>query len=284
MSLSRRGFGVGLAALSAAGGGGARAASPLLLLNGKFEQGASVIGRAQPRATVTVDGEMVGQASANGIFVVGFDRDAKPQTVIAVAAPDGSSAEHHADIADGHWDVQKIDGLPQDQVTPENPVLLARIAAEGVRKTAGFASNIDADYFRDGFDIPVKATRVSARFGGQRILNGTPERPHYGTDLAAPIGTEIHAPADGLVCFAETGLHYEGGLTLIDHGQGLITAYLHQSKVVVQKGQLVQRGALIGLVGMEGRATGPHLCWRMKWRGRYCDPAQLLGVRSPSTI
>jgi murein DD-endopeptidase MepM/ murein hydrolase activator NlpD len=282
MSLTRRGFAAGGLALSAIGGvSGARANGPLLLLNGKYEQGASVLGRTLPRARVSVDGVVTGQASASGLFVVGFDRDAKPQTIITVSGADGASAEHHADIADGHWDVQRIDGLPQDQVTPEDPALLARIAAENVRKTAGFASNIDADYFRDGFDLPVKATRISARFGGQRILNGTPERPHYGTDLAAPVGTPIHAPCQGLVCFAETGLHYEGGLTLIDHGQGLVTAYLHQSKVLAQRGQLVQRGDLIGLVGMEGRATGPHLCWRMKWRGRYCDPAQLVGVKAP---
>lgn len=282
MSLTRRGFGSAALALSAVGFQ-ARAASPLLRLNGKFEQGASVIGRTLPRADIRVDGEVVGKASAGGLFVVGFDRDAKPVTTIAVSTADGS-AEHQADIADGHWDVQRIDGLPQDQVTPADPALLARIAAETVRKVAGFASNIDADYFRDGFDLPVKATRISARFGGQRILNGTPERPHYGTDLVAPIGTEIHAPCQGLVSFAETGLHYEGGLILIDHGQGLVTAYLHMSKVIAQQGQMVQRGELIGLVGMEGRATGPHLCWRMKWRGRYCDPAQLVGVQAPTAV
>ena len=279
MNLSRRGFGAGALALTATG---ARGAGPLLLLDGKFEQGASVIGRTLPRAVITVDGEMVGQASAGGLFVIGFDRDAKPDTIIAVSHPDGA-AEHHAQIAEGHWDVQKIDGLPQDQVTPSDPALLARIAAENVRKSEGFASNIDADYFRDGFDLPLKATRISGRFGGQRILNGEPQRPHYGTDMAAPIGTPIRAPAKGYVSFAETGLHYEGGLTLIDHGQGLVTAYLHQSRVDVKKGQTVERGQVIGLVGKEGRATGPHLCWRMKWRGRYCDPAQLVGVRAPTT-
>lgn len=282
MSLTRRGFGVGAIALSAAASK-AQGAGPLLLLNGKYEQGASVIGRTLPRADISVDGEQVGKASARGLFVIGFDRDAKPVTTIKVSTPE-LSAEHTAQIADGQWDVQKIDGLPSDQVTPTAPELLARIAAENVRKTEGFASNIDADYFQDGFDLPVRATRISARFGGQRILNGVPERPHYGTDLAAPIGTEIRAPCQGLVSFAETGLHYEGGLVLIDHGQGLVTAYLHMSKVIAQKGQTVQRGELIGLVGMEGRATGPHLCWRMKWRGRYCDPAQLVGVRAPLIV
>jgi murein DD-endopeptidase MepM/ murein hydrolase activator NlpD len=108
-----------------------------------------------------------------------------------------------------------------------------------------------------------------------------PERPHYGSDLAAPIGTPVSAPADGVVSFAETGLHFEGALILIDHGQGLISAYLHLSKVGVTAGQRVKRGELIGAVGKEGRATGPHLCWRMKWRGRNMDPLQMVGTPQP---
>jgi hypothetical protein len=92
----------------------------------------------------------------------------------------------------------------------------------------------------------------------------------------------LEAPAPGRVCFAETGLHFEGGLTMIDHGQGLVTAYLHQLKVGVRPGQSVARGQVIGAVGQEGRATGPHLCWRMKWRDRRLDPMLLLGVRAPA--
>jgi murein DD-endopeptidase MepM/ murein hydrolase activator NlpD len=90
------------------------------------------------------------------------------------------------------------------------------------------------------------------------------------------LGTPIYAPAPGLVVLAESDMHFEGGLTLIDHGQGLISMYLHQSKLVIAKGQTVERDQLIGEVGMKGRATGPHLCWRMKWRGRNCDPSLLV--------
>jgi murein DD-endopeptidase MepM/ murein hydrolase activator NlpD len=136
--------------------------------------------------------------------------------------------------------------------------------------------------FRDGFVTPVSSYRLSGRFGGQRILNGVPERPHNGSDLAAPIGTPVTAPADGRVSFAETGLHYEGALILIDHGQGLVSAYLHLSRVDVAAGQSVTRGQLIGLVGKEGRATGPHLCWRMKWRGRNLDPLLMVGAPQPA--
>ncbi len=84
------------------------------------------------------------------------------------------------------------------------------------------------------------------------------------------------APADGVVAFAETGLHYEGGLIMIDHGQGLISLYLHLSRVDVSPGQAVRQGQVIAAVGQEGRATGPHLCWRMKWRGRNLDPMLLV--------
>jgi murein DD-endopeptidase MepM/ murein hydrolase activator NlpD len=259
---------------------------PLFTLSGKPVQSGYVIGRTQPRAKILVDDEDMGEASAGGLFVIGFDRDAPSVCGITVQTPD-AEASRRLTVVPMVYDVQKIDGLPQDQVTPTDPALLARIAEEARRKAAGFASDIDAAGFAQGFaqgfalPLPEGSFRQSARFGGQRILNGVPERPHYGSDLAAPIGTPVMAPADGVVSFAETGLHYEGALILIDHGQGLISAYLHLSKVGVAAGQAVRRGELIGAVGKEGRATGPHLCWRMKWRGRNLDPMQMVGAPQP---
>ena len=257
-------------------------APPLFTLAGKPVQSGYVIGRTAPNAALTLDDEDIGQASADGLFVIGFDRDAASRCGINVQTPNADVARRLS-IAPIEYDVQKIDGLPQDQVTPSDPALLARIAEEAKRKAVGFASNIDATYFKDGFALPLPegSFRQSARFGGQRILNGVPERPHYGSDLAAPIGTPVMAPADGLVSFAETGLHYEGALILIDHGQGLISAYLHLSKLDVTAGQGVTRGQVIGAVGKEGRATGPHLCWRMKWRGRNMDPMVMVGAPQP---
>jgi murein DD-endopeptidase MepM/ murein hydrolase activator NlpD len=105
------------------------------------------------------------------------------------------------------------------------------------------------------------------------VLNGVLGRPHYGVDIAAPEGSMVVAPADGVVALAETDLFYEGGLLMIDHGQGLITLYLHLSKLDVALGQSVKQGQTIGRVGKKGRATGAHLCWRMKWRGQNLDPS-----------
>ncbi len=257
--------------------------SPALSVSGRPLQGGFVIGRTAPRASILVNDKPVGSASARGVFIIGFDRDEPVQAKLSIKTPWGA-LDHNFQVMPVDYDVQSIDGLPQDQVEPSDPKLLERIREEAKRKAVGFASDIDATDFRNGFVEPVTGYRLSARFGGQRILNGIPQRPHYGADLAAPLGTPVVAPADGTVTFAETGLHFEGALILIDHGQGLVSAYLHLSRIDVKSGDKVTRRQQIGLVGKEGRATGPHLCWRMKWRGRNMDPMLMVGITRPDSL
>ena len=274
MILNRRGVVLGSGALLVAGSARGQDVEGLTL-SGRFVQGGHILGRTWPRALIFVDGESLTAASADGAFIIGLDRDAAGSIQIE-ARLGGRVARRTLDIARGRFPSTRINGLPPSTVAPTDPELLARIRREVVLKTEGFASRIDADHFRDGFDWPLEQIRVTSRWGSQRILNGTPARPHYGIDLGAPQGAVIRAPAAGRVTLAETGLHFEGGLVLIDHGQGLITAYLHQSRIDVAAGQELARGDPIGRVGMTGRATGPHLCWRMKWRDRNLDPSLLV--------
>lgn len=271
-----------------AGGLASLAAAPAradegLALNGVWRQGGFALGRTWPRALVFVDGEALSAASASGAFIVGFDRDA-PSSVQIEARAGGRSARRTLDIARGAFPSTSVNGLPPSTVEPSDPALLARIQAEVAIKTEAFASRTDDDAFRDGFVWPLESYRVTSRWGSQRVLNGTPARPHYGIDLAAPQGSPIRAPAAGKVVMARPGMHFEGGLVLLDHGQGAITAYLHQSRIEVAVGQTVARGDLLGRVGMTGRATGPHLCWRMKWRDRNMDPSLLIGGHAPETV
>ena len=249
---------------------------------GALRQGGTLIGRTVPGARIRIDGREAGIASPAGVFLVGLDRDSPAAVKVTATLPDGRTAERRLTVAPGGFDIQRINGLPPQQVKPQGEALLAKIAAESERKAKGWASRVESDDFAGGFSPPLETYRASGRFGGQRILNGQPMTPHFGADLAAPKGTPILAPAPGRICFAETGLHFEGGLTMIDHGQGLVTAYLHQSRLGVRPGQRVERGEVIGAVGLEGRATGPHLCWRMKWRDRHLDPTLLIGVRAPA--
>lgn len=274
MTLDRRGVLTGAGALLAAGAARAQNTGDLDLA-GRFVQGGHVFGRTWPHALIFVDGEALTAASADGVFIVGLDRETAASSEIEARA-DGRSARRVLQIEPGRFPSTRIDGLPPATVEPADPALLARIRREAALKAEGFASRIDADYFRDGFDWPLETWRVTSLWGSQRVLNGTPARPHYGIDLAAPQGSPIRAPAAGRVTLAQRDLHFEGGLVLIDHGQGLITAYLHQSQIEVEAGQDLRRGDRIGRVGMTGRATGPHLCWRMKWRDRNLDPSLLI--------
>ncbi|RZJ02440.1 MAG: M23 family metallopeptidase [Brevundimonas sp.] len=245
-----------------------------LELTGRFQQGGHAIGRTWPRALIFVDGEALTAAGADGAFIVGFDRDA-PAHVQIEARSNGRRAARALTLAPGRFPSSRIDGLPAATVDP-SPADLARIEREVALKTEGFASRVDADHFSEGFAWPLERFRVTSQWGAQRILNGTPARPHYGIDLAAPRGAAIRAPAAARVTLAQPSMHFEGGLVLIDHGQGLITAYLHQSRLEVTEGQELRRGDRIGQVGATGRATGPHLCWRMKWRDRNMDPSLMV--------
>lgn len=116
---------------------------------------------------------------------------------------------------------------------------------------------------------------LSSRFGLRRFFNGLPRNPHNGLDVAAPTGTPILAPADGIV--ANTGDYFFNGQTIfIDHGQGMISAYMHLSRIEVQTGQRVRKGQLIGAVGATGRVTGPHLHWVTLLNNTPVDPELLL--------
>jgi len=239
---------------------------------GAFTQGGIALCRTLPGAAVTVDGAEAGAADGDGWAVIGFTREHGASARVAASAQGATVAQSY-EIAPREFDIQRVDGLPPQTVTPTDPAVLARIQREAVLKRAGWDSFAPIQGWLDGFIIPVEGGRVSGRWGNQRVLNGVPASPHFGYDIAAPAGTPIRAPAEGVITLAQPDMHYEGGLVFIDHGQGLITMYLHMSRIDVGVGDTVEQGQVIGAIGSSGRATGPHLCWRMKWRERQLDPS-----------
>lgn len=257
-------------------GGGEANWKPVSGLNchGVTKQGGMVICHTAPNARVEVgraeDDTYVQTADANGVIIIGFDRD-EPT---AFARVEGHRVNF--DITPREYDTSRIDGLPSNMVSSYTEEELVRIRAATARKKVGFASQVEEIGFRDGFIYPVAEHIKTTNFGAQRILNGEPKRPHFGVDLAAPKGTPIVAPADGIVSLADEDMYFEGSLIMIDHGQGLISYYLHNEDVLVVDGQRVRQGEQIGTVGSRGRSTGPHLCWRLKWRGRNLDPELLV--------
>jgi murein DD-endopeptidase MepM/ murein hydrolase activator NlpD len=245
---------------------------PPLSCAGRYEQGGFIICNAPAGTSFYVDGTAIASADQQGKAIIGFDRDAKPIARIEARAGAVVIGASDAIIKPQTYNIQRVDGLPQNTVTPSDPALLERIRREAAIKAKGFASRVEAYGYQEPWIWPIDG-RLSGAWGNQRVLNGVPASPHMGVDIAAPSGTPIKAPASGVVSLAQPDLHYEGGLVMIDHGQGLVSLYLHMSRLDVKAGDVVVRGQVIGAVGAKGRATGPHLCWRMKWRDRNLDPA-----------
>ena len=129
------------------------------------------------------------------------------------------------------------------------------------------------------FKTPADAA-ISDVFGSQRVFNGKTSSPHLGLDFRVPSGTPVAAMNDGTVLLARP-LYFEGNFVVLDHGQGLLTLYMHLSEFKVKEGDRVKRGQEIGLSGGTGRATGPHLHVAVRWQGTPLDPAVLLRLNLP---
>lgn len=239
---------------------------------GKLEQGGVVFGTA-PSGTmsVTVDGAGV-RLTGDRRFIAGFGRDAAPTATIVAHFADGSSDLRTVPVAKRQWQIESIPSLKQPPPdAPPDPVYDARRKVDLAEIAAARVGDSDESGWDQAFAWPAHG-RISGVYGSQRILGGVPKSPHLGLDVAAPPGTPVLAPADGTVRLAHGPFLLEGNLVMLDHGHGLVSAFLHLSRIDVREGQHVARGTPLGRVGMTGRATGPHLHWALSWRETKLDP------------
>ena len=254
-----------LASLSAGAGS--------VTLVGDPVQGGLLRGEAPPGSVVKVDGQHL-MVSEQGHFLLAFGRDETDSVRLEIALPDGNHWVREVTPGDREFDIQRIDGLPDHQVTPPQEVL-QRIREEAALTQRARERRDERTDWVDGFIWPTIG-RITGVYGSQRILNGNPRAPHWGIDVAAPTGTPVKAPAAGIVTLAHPDMYFSGGTIFLDHGHGLISSFLHLSAIDVEEGQRVEQGELIGKVGATGRATGPHLDWRMSLGNVRIDPALLL--------
>lgn len=265
----------------------ALAASPLALgaclqFDGSLQQGGFIWGKVAPGSVVTLDGEQL-DVLADGTTFAGFGRDAAASAELVVSG--AQSCRETLQVARREYQIQRVEGVPQKTVTPPPEEL------ERIRREATLVANARApklarpDLLNSvlaGFVWPVEGP-ISGVYGSQRFYNGEPRRPHFGVDVAVPTGTIVRAPAAGRVTLAEPDLYFSGGTVILDHGYRLSSSFLHMSEVSVQVGDELQAGDIIGAVGATGRATGPHLDWRMNWREERIDP-QLLAPAMPKPM
>ena len=242
-------------------------------LEGDFQPGGLLWGRVAPETSLAFNGVDV-PVLADGIFLLGLGRDA-PET-LALEIDDELTCT--IDIKRREYRISRVEGVPQRTVTPPEEQLArirARATARTFSKSEARATARFLEAVKSGLAWPVTG-RISGVYGSQRFYNGKPGNPHYGVDVARPTGTPVLSPGPGVITLAEPDLFYSGGTVILDHGYGLSSSFLHMSRIDVRVGDEVQTGDPIGAIGATGRATGPHLDWRMSWFNQRIDPQLLV--------
>jgi len=247
-----------------------------VVLEGKLTQGSLIRAQAPAGAEVWFNDSPI-KVSPEGKFVFGIGRDAALKHTLKVKHA-GQTKTLPLNFSGREYDIQRITGVEQKYVEPPKEVT-ERIARDNrrvreVRTTLSDKAAIFAEPLRPA------AGRISGVYGSQRVFNGQPRNPHFGLDIAAPVGAPVLAPWEGRVLLAED-LYFSGLTLIIDHGFGVTSTFMHLNRFAVEVGDTVNPGQHIADVGATGRVTGPHLDWRINWQQERLDPQLLLPEFTP---
>ncbi len=214
--------------------------------------------------------------------IIGLGLDVSPgEHILYTVNMDGDQKSYPFVVKEHAYPRQNLRIKNRRQVDP-NEQDLVRIKKESkiVHNAFEYWTERGADNFN--FLLPVKG-RLSSKFGLRRYFNNKPRKPHSGIDIAAPLGTSIKAPVDGII-IATGKFFFNGNTIFIDHGRGLVTMYNHLNIISVSEGQSVKRGEVIGKVGKTGRVTGPHLHWSVSLNNARVNPMLLLNKKSKKLL
>ncbi len=245
---------------------------------GEAKEGGIIIGVGKNIFKITLNNQKL-LFDKSGMFIFGFDRDAKGKQTLKVTFKKKKTRTFVYDLEKREYETQHL-RIASKYVTPPKRELrrMKKEAAEMKAARAKFSKSGEAIY-ASGFAYPLDSIKITGVFGSQRILNGRPRNVHNGLDFSAEEGDSIHAISDGIVRIAGENFFYNGNFVLLDHGQGLNSVYLHMSKLLVETGQKVQKGEVVGLIGATGRATGPHLHLGVQWYKKRIDPMSLFEMK-----
>ncbi len=248
-----------------------------LVLDGQLTQGSLIRATVPSGAKVWFNDQPLA-VSEQGHFVFGIGRDAALKHQLTVEHQ-GKRQQIPLTFSGRQYDIQRISGVEQKYVEPPKEVT-ARIARDN-RRVREVRQTFSAKTLF--LDTPLKpaAGRISGVYGSQRIFNGQPRNPHFGLDIAAPVGAPVLAPWDGKILLAED-LYFSGLTLIVDHGMGVTSTFMHLHRFNVAVGDTVTAGMQIAEVGATGRVTGPHLDWRINWFQERLDPQLLLPEFAPA--
>ena len=250
----------------------AKVFSRILTIEGTFIQGGLLFGKTKPNSKIFFNDKKI-FVNNEGDFLLGISRDEKKENLLIVNN-ENKVEKYNINILSRKYKIQKIDGLPKNKVTP-NQKELKRIKKES--KLINKYKNIflDKTLYKSGFVWPVEG-KITGEYGSQRILNGQPRRPHFGTDIVASLGSKIIAPSDAIVAFTFEDTFFNGKMIILNHGLGLNSIYSHLNKIYVKEGDKLKQGDLLAEVGSTGRVTGPHLHWGISIFNTAIDPEKLI--------
>ena len=204
--------------------------------------------------------------------LLGIPLDTFPGEVSLIIQRGNQSSQVSLQIEHKRYPEQRLTIKDQRKVEP-NPEDQARIAREQ-KITTDIKKKFSSPMPDTAFRLPAQGP-LSSRFGLRRFFNGQARNPHAGLDVAVGSGAPVVAPADGFV--VNTGDYFFNGNTVfVDHGQGLVTAYMHLSRIDVHAGQALKKGEVLGAVGATGRVTGPHMHWAVILNNTPVDPELFL--------
>jgi murein DD-endopeptidase MepM/ murein hydrolase activator NlpD len=242
--------------------------------DGQMIQGGWIRGQAPAGTTSARLGEQALTIDSEGRFFAAFDRDAGRDAELVAVLAGGRELRSALAIAPRNWRIEHINAARRPGGSTE--AFMAIRTPELERIAAARARDTGAGGWRESFIRPASG-RYSGFFGSQRIYRGEPASYHSGLDIAGGQGAQVIAPASGVVVLAaDAPFTLEGNLLIIDHGQGLNSAFLHLSRIDVREGEAVAQGQPIGRIGATGRVTGPHLHWSLKWHDARLDPLLFL--------
>ena len=245
-------------------------------LTKQFFQGALIVGKTAPENQVMLNGKAI-KVSKAGDYALGFSRDEKNNSELVIIKPDGSQEKQLLKPLKREYNIQRVTGISKKIMNP-NKKAISRVGEDNKKIRAARKIDSDLTAFAEGFIAPIEGT-ITGVYGSQRYYNGVPKTPHYGLDYAGKTGDPVKAPADGTVLMYVPDMFYSGGTMIIDHGHGVSSTFLHLSDSYVKVGDNVSKGQLVAAVGASGRATGPHLDWRINWFNMRLDPALVLKLK-----
>ncbi|MDP3736834.1 MAG: M23 family metallopeptidase [Hyphomonadaceae bacterium] len=276
-------------------------AADVISCTGPATQGGAILCRANPGATLALDGTPTALADSTGLAVIGLRRaQTSPATISFVDPLDQpvSYARRSLKVA--------VEVLPRTDTVAKLTMECNKIAAQSSEeKRHAEVSWVKKDNALKIFSEPVAPVGLvkpaegaySSPFGATRTY--VPKTKdcegstsvHNGQDIAIGTGTPILAPMGGTVILADPDLYYEGGCVFLDLGYGLVSVTMHMSRIDVKPGDKVSQGQMLGLSGSTGRVTGPHLHWAIKYRNVlsadrgtdiWLDPVLMMSLKTPS--